>query len=74
MPGEYRLVDRECVEELDDIGREVTDLIAALGLVGVPVSALRQGDRSNAGRQPVEHRFIGPPRIRGAGQQQGYRT
>ena len=73
MPGEHRPIDRERVEELDDVGREVTDLIAALRLVRVDVAALRQSDGSNPGRQPVEHRFIRPPRIRGARQQQGYR-
>lgn len=74
MAGDHRPIDRERVKELDDVGGEVIDLIPALRLVGFPVPALRQGDGSNPGRQPVEHGFIGPPGIRGAWQQQGYGT
>ena len=63
VPDEHRRGDVEVIDELADVGGEVVGCVAVGRGVGAAEAAQRDADRRGGGRQGVEHRLEGAPRV-----------
>jgi hypothetical protein len=66
VADDHRALDREPVEERDDVRSEVVGMVAAQGAARVAVPALRARERAHRRRQGRQHELERSPRVGGS--------